>query len=67
MSAVERRFLANTKRVRELSVHTVELIAYKDPSLKCLSKLISDGFFEYFDLIYIDDSPPTWSVIMFRH
>ena len=56
MSAVERRFLANTKRVRERSVHPVELTAHKGPSLQCLAKLISDGFSERFDLVYIDGS-----------
>lgn len=56
MSAVERRFLANTKRVRELSAHPVELTVHKGPSIKCLAKLLSEDFFGHFDLIYIDGS-----------
>jgi predicted O-methyltransferase YrrM len=56
MTAVERRFLDNTKIACDQVKHRVELITHKGFSNICLAKILNQGLLGYFDLIYIDGS-----------
>jgi predicted O-methyltransferase YrrM len=56
MSAVEKRFINNTKASLSKVNHNVELIIHKGFSVLALSKLIAEGKLGYFDFIYVDGS-----------
>jgi predicted O-methyltransferase YrrM len=56
MSAVEKRFINNTKASLSKVNHNVELFIHKGFSVLALSKLIAEGKLGYFDFIYVDGS-----------
>lgn len=56
MSEVERRFKNNTNIAIRNAKNKVTLISHKNYSDLTLSKLISQGKLNYFDMIYIDGS-----------
>ena len=56
MSAVEQRFLDNTRIAVANAPHAVDLVVHKTYSHLALSRLLAQGKQGYFDFIYIDGS-----------
>lgn len=56
MGAVEDRFRKNTALAIATVPHKVNLVTHKSTSLLALTRLISSGHAESFDLIYVDGS-----------
>lgn len=56
MRTVEARFLRNTRVAMDAALHKVSMITHKNLSHLALSKLLTEGRHNYFDLIYVDGS-----------
>lgn len=56
MSAVEKRFMANTRIAVAHAANAVDLVVHKAYSHLALSRLLAEGKQGYFDFIYIDGS-----------
>jgi predicted O-methyltransferase YrrM len=63
MEEVEKRFIANTRIAIDNAKHTVNLTTHRGYSDIELSKLISNGFCNTFDFIYVDGSHQAPDVI----
>ncbi len=64
MSEVEKRFILNTQIVIENSKHKIDLHVHKGSSDLELSKLLSSGYRDYFDFIYVDGSHETTDTLL---
>jgi predicted O-methyltransferase YrrM len=56
MAAVEIKFDANTQLAGAQSETAVDLIKLKSRSVEALGRLISEGYSDFFDFVYIDGS-----------
>ena len=64
MSEVEKRFDHNIELAQEISQKNIEVTKLKGFSDYHLSKLISDGFANYFDFVYVDGSHQAPDVLL---